>query len=321
MTLVLALVGLALVLPWGAAAATRRLASLLPPREACAALTAAAALLAGGTVAALIGLFHVPFLTSLEQIPLARAAAEWPATVPVAAAAGVVLALQAVRAGRSWYEHRSVLARAWESTGEAVSDGDLLVLADTDPHAFALPAWRGRASRVVVTTGMLRTLGRPERDVLLGHERAHLEGRHHLLSLTADLAAAVHPALRSLRPALDFHLERWADESAAASVGNRRLAATAIARAALAASTASTTSTAGKQSRNGGPLLAVGTGPVPQRVEALLRPAPVRPRGHRTRAAVAALTAAVSASALSGLALAYGLHEYVELTARALLAG
>ncbi|WP_308401491.1 hypothetical protein [Streptomyces sp. AP-93] len=47
------------------------------------------------------------------------------------------------------------------STGDAVSDGDLLVVPDGDPHAFALPAWRGRAGRVVVTTGMLRTPGPP----------------------------------------------------------------------------------------------------------------------------------------------------------------
>ncbi|MFJ7269155.1 hypothetical protein ACIQV3_21360 [Streptomyces sp. NPDC099050] len=184
-------------------------------------------------MAALIGLFHVPFLASLEQIPLARAAAEWPAAVPVSAAAGAALAFQAVRMARRWYEHRSVLARTWASTGDAVSDGNLLVVRDGDPHAFALPAWRKRAARVVVTTGMLRT----------------------------------------------------------------------------------------KQPENHGPLLAVGTGLVPQRVEALLRPVPVRPQSHRTRAAVAGLVAAVSVSALLGLTLAYWLHEYVEVTARALLAG
>ena len=42
-------------------------------------LLGAALLLAGGTVAALIGLLHVPFLASLERIPLSHAAAEWPA--------------------------------------------------------------------------------------------------------------------------------------------------------------------------------------------------------------------------------------------------
>ncbi|AYV31922.1 M56 family metallopeptidase [Streptomyces sp. CJ_13] len=313
MTLVLAGVMLALVLPWGAAAAARRLAALLPPREACAALTGAALLLAVGTVAALIGLFHVPFLAALEQVPLPRAAAEWPATVPVAAAAGVALALQTVLVVRRWHEHRSVLARAWSATGDAVPDGDLLVVPGPDPQAFALPGWRGRSGRIVVTTGMIRALGPAEREVLFGHERAHLAGRHHLLSVTAYLAAAVHPALRSLRPALDLHLERWADETAASSVGNRRLAATAIARAALAA--AST----GQPGKGHGPLLSVGSGPVPQRVEALLRPAPVRPRARGAQAAAVGLATAVAVSAVLALGLAYGLHEYVELTARALL--
>lgn len=196
-----------------------------------------------------------------------------------------------------------------------MSDGDLLVVPDGEPHAFALPAWRKRAGRIVVTTGLLRTPGPAEREVLFGHERAHLKGNHHLLSLTANLAAAIHPALRSLRPAVDFHLERWADESAASSVGNRRLAATAIARAALAASAA--------EKRPGKPRAPsdVRHGAGPQRVEALLRPAPVRPQGHRTRAAITGLVTTVSVSALSGRVLACRLHEYVEFTAGALPAG
>ncbi|MFJ9338705.1 M56 family metallopeptidase [Streptomyces sp. NPDC101733] len=312
MTPVLAVVMLALALPWAAAPAARRLAALLPPREACLVLTGAAALPAGGTLAALIGLFHVPFLASLEQVPLSRTVAEWPAAVPVSAAAGAVLVFQAVLVGRRWYERRSLLARAWSATGDAVRDGDLLLVTDPDPQAFALPGRRGCGGRIVVTTGMLRTLGPAEREVLFGHERAHLADRHHLLSATAHLAAAVHPALRSLRPALDFHLERWADEEAASAVGDRRLAATAIARAALAAASSASSSPAG---RGRGPLLSVGSGPVPRRVEALLRPAPVRPRARRTRAAAVGLLSTVAVSALLSVALAYGLHEYVELAA------
>ncbi|MET7791696.1 M56 family metallopeptidase [Streptomyces sp900116325] len=311
MTLVLTLVMLALVLPWGAAAATRQLAMLLPPREACAALTGSAVLLASGTVAALVGLFHVPFLASLEQVSLPRVVAEWPAAVPVAAVAGVVLALQTVLVVRRWFEHRSLLVRAWASTGDAVPDGDLLVVPGPDPQAFALPGRRGRTGRVVVTAGMLRALGPAEREVLLGHERAHLAGRHHLLSVTAYLTAAVHPALRTLRPALDFHLERWADEAAASSVGNRRLAATAIARAALIGASAE------EAGKGRSPLLSVSTGPVPQRVKALLQPVPVRPQARRTQAAVAGLVTAVTVAALLGLVLAYGLHEYVEFAAEA----
>ncbi|MFE5540095.1 M56 family metallopeptidase [Streptomyces sp. NPDC056519] len=313
MTLVLAVVALALVLPWGAAAAARRLASLLPPRGACAALTGAAVLLAGGTLAALIALFHVPFLAVLEQVPLPRAAAAWPATVPVAVAAGAALAVQAALVVRCWREHRSVLARAWSATGDSVPDGDLLVVPDPDPQAFALPGWRGRGGRIVVTTGMLRALGPAEREVLFGHERAHLAGRHHLLSVTAHLAGAVHPALRSLRPDLEFHLERWADEAAASTVGDRRLAATAIARAALAAASGT------RPERGHGPLLSVGTGPVPRRVAALLQPMPSGPRTRTTQMAAAGLAATVAGAAALGLVLAYGLHEYVELTARALL--
>ncbi|MFD8982384.1 hypothetical protein [Streptomyces sp. NPDC059564] len=134
LVLVLALVMLTLVLPWGAAPATRRLAALLPPAEACAALTGAAVLLAGGTVAALIGLFQVPFVASLEDLPLSRAAAAWPAAVPAAAVAGAVLAFQAVLVVRRWYERRSLLAHTWASTRDAVSDGD---------QPFAYPAVSG----------------------------------------------------------------------------------------------------------------------------------------------------------------------------------
>ncbi|MFE9852355.1 M56 family metallopeptidase [Streptomyces sp. NPDC005576] len=314
MTLVLTVVVLTLLLPWGAAAATRRLASLLPPREACAALTSAALLLAAGTVAALVGLFHVPFLASLEQVSLARSAAEWPATAPLAAAAGAVLSIQALLAGRRWYELRSILASAWAATGEAGSDGDLLVVPGSGPQAFALPGRRGRHGRVVVTTGMLQALDPAEHEVLYSHERAHLAGRHHLLTLAVHLAGAVHPALRSLLPALDYHLERWADESAAASVGDRKLAATAIAHAALAVASS------GRPDTIRGPLLSVATGPVPQRVRALLGPEPSRPHSRGARAATAGLAAVVAVSALLGLVLPYGLHEYVESAARALLA-
>ncbi|MEV8326679.1 M56 family metallopeptidase [Kitasatospora sp. NPDC056731] len=311
MGLILTIVALALLLPWAAAPAARRLALLLPPREASLALTGAAVLLAGGTVAALAGLFHVPFLAGLEHLPLSGVVARWPAVVPVSCAAGAALAVQAVRLTLRWRGHRVLLARAWGLTADATSDGDLLVVAGKDAEAFALPGHRGRPGRVVVSAGMLSALGPAERAVLLAHERAHLRGRHHLLSAAVDLAAAVHPALARLRADLDYHLERWADEQAAAAVADRRTAATAIARAALAGSPSAR--------RTAGPLLSVNTGPVPQRVQALLGPAPARPTGRRARAAVA-LVAAVTVAALLSAALAYGLHEYVEYAARTLRA-
>ncbi|MER7849045.1 M48 family metalloprotease [Kitasatospora sp. NPDC096077] len=308
MTLFLVIVALAVLLPWAAAPAARRLAGLLPPREASLTLAGAAVLLAGGTVAALAGLFHVPFLAVLEQLRFAQVAADWPAVVPVSGAAGVLLAAQAVRLALAARRHRVLLSRAWELTGEGKADGDVLVVPGEEAEAFALPRYRGRAGRVVVTEGMLGVLGPTERAVLLAHERAHLGGRHHVLSAVTDFAAAVHPALAQLGPTLEFHLERWADEAAAAAVGDRKAAATAIAHAALAGSV-------GTGGRGGG-FLSVSTGPVPQRVRALLEPVPAGPRGRGPRAAASGLVAAVLVSVLLALGLAYGLHEYVEYAAR-----
>ncbi|MEF9908126.1 M56 family metallopeptidase [Streptomyces sp. P9-A2] len=273
-------------------------------------LSGGAVLLAAGTISVLIGLFHVPFLALVEQLSLTQVLEVWPAAVPVACAAGAVMLVQLVLLMRRWFQHRSLLRRAWLSADEGAGEGDLLVVPGNDVDAFALPGYRGRRGRVVVTSGMVRSLKAREREVLLAHERAHLAGRHHLLSAVVDLAAVVHPALRSLRDALVFHLERWADEAAAAVTGDRRMAAAAIARAALAGSSHGRAS--------GYPLLSVTSGPVPRRVEALLGPEPEGPRGAR-RAGAAALAVTVVAAAVAGLALAYGLHEYVEYAAGQLL--
>ncbi|MER5886722.1 M48 family metalloprotease [Streptomyces sp. NPDC001941] len=315
MTFALVLVVLALAFPWGAGALARRLARALPPREACWALTAAALLSAGGTVAALVGLFHVPFLASLEQVSPARVLRVWPAAVPVAAAAGLVLLAQGVLLVRRGLRQRALLRRAWASVADGTGDGDLLVVPGEEVDAYALPGYRGRAGRVVVTSGMVRALSAGQREVLLAHERAHLAGRHHLLSVLVDLSVVVHPALRPLRASLGFHLERWADEAAAEAVGDRRLTAAAITRAALAGAGA------GAAGRGGYPVLAVSTGPVPQRVEALLGPVPTAPRGRARRVGAAGLAVGVAASAVLALGLAYGLHEYVEYAAIAVRGG
>ncbi|MFI1452304.1 M48 family metalloprotease [Streptomyces roseus] len=179
--------------------------------------------------------------------------------------------------------------------------------------AFALPGYRRRLGRVVITSGMVRALKPGEYEVLLAHERAHLSGRHHLLAAVVDLAAMVHPAAGRLRKLLEFHLERWADEAAALAVGNRKVVAGAIARAALAGA-------AHRRLTGGGsPVLSVRGGPVPQRVGALLLPRPTAPRGRARRAQVLGLALTVALSTLTAVASAYGLHEYVEYAARALL--
>ncbi|MFE2177043.1 M48 family metalloprotease, partial [Kitasatospora sp. NPDC059462] len=118
---------------------------------------------------------------------------------------------------------------------------ELTVLPDERADAFALPGRPRRPGRpaepgrIVVTTGMLRALDARERAALLAHERTHLTARHHLFLALAAHAATAHPALRALRAPLGYHLERWADEAAAARVGDRAVTARAVGRAALAA--------------------------------------------------------------------------------------
>ncbi|MFJ4869787.1 M56 family metallopeptidase [Streptomyces sp. NPDC088757] len=140
------------------------------------------------------------------------------------------------------------------------------VLPDRTPYAYALPGGRGRGrGRVVVSTGMLAGLGSAERRALFAHERAHLDGGHHRHLLTVHLAARANPFLRPLRTAVAYTAERWADEEAAAVVGSRRTVARAIGKAALLAPRAPAATL---------PALAA-VGPVPRRVAALMRPAPV----------------------------------------------
>ncbi|MFJ9774123.1 M48 family metalloprotease [Kitasatospora sp. NPDC101157] len=190
----------------------------------------------------------------------------------------------------------------------------LTVLDDEHADAFALPGRlrrpgrTGEPGRIVVTSGMLRALSGPERSALLAHERAHLTGRHHVFLALAEHAADLHPALRPLRAPLGYHLERWADEVAAARVGDRAVTARAVGRAALAAS------------RSPWParprlVAAAHSGPVPRRVAALLQPRPARPAGTpatRLRAVALALAACLALTTGATLEATADLHRTVE---------
>ena len=114
---------------------------------------------------------------------------------------------------------------------EPASVGWLKVTPSESPSAYAVP---GRPGRVVVSIGMLDRLTPQERRVLFAHERAHLTLSHHRYLWVAEVIATAIPPLRLLARQLRFATERWADEVAAISVGNRRLVARAILRAALA---------------------------------------------------------------------------------------
>ncbi|MEV5384534.1 M56 family metallopeptidase [Streptomyces sp. NPDC052721] len=170
--------------------------------------------------------------------PVIREAREdgHPLTDPVPTVIGLAACLApaavAVRVHRAVRAERCT-RRALRRLGAGQpADTELIVAASQVPRAFAIP---GRPGRILVTSAMLSALGPAERRVLLAHERAHLTHRHGLLVSAVTLAAAADPLLEPVRAAVAYLVERWADERAAAVVGDRRTTARAPARAALSA--------------------------------------------------------------------------------------
>lgn len=203
-------VALSLLLALAAPRAVRR----APPGVATRGLTVAAVAAAGGYAACL--LMSTTTLLSTRDDGAALLAAP-------------LLAWGVWRLAGGVAARRSVRRRLRE-IGRPRGSG--LVVAEWDePHALAVP---GRPGHVLVTTGMLRALDAGERRAMLAHERAHLTGRHDRLVSWASAAAAVDPFLARVRDAVAHQAERWADEEAAAVVGDRALVARAVARAALA---------------------------------------------------------------------------------------
>ncbi len=123
-----------------------------------------------------------------------------------------------------------VVARRWRAE-RGFEAGRVLILDSARAFAFAEPGARGG---IVVSSSMIAALEPDERQALLAHEQAHLRSRHDLFLVLAVLVDRV-PLLSHLGRQLRLALERWADEDAARCVGDRRLVARAVARAALAA--------------------------------------------------------------------------------------
>lgn len=299
-----ALLLLPLLLPFALPALARRALDRLVPVAALWAVTACAVLLAGCSLAALgsfvlIGLLKIPPFAALGELIHPLHTASDLVVLPAAATSVGALAVCGWTLVRSvLYQTRAFRAARTEA-GRGPAAGDLCVVDSPRPDAYALP---GRPHRVVVTTAMLRSLDGPEREALFAHERAHNHGGHHYFLAAAELAAHCHPALRPVRETIRLAAERAADEAAAARVGDRRLTARAIARAALA----------GQAARSERPDFAPAatTGPVPQRVQALLA-APLGPRAGRTVAALLVACTAVScAASAAGLA---DFHHRVEI--------
>jgi Zn-dependent protease with chaperone function len=308
---------LPLLLPAVAAVAARPLGDRLPPRAATWLLVGGGLVLAASssTVLALLALnaaFRIPLIAALAHMSGRVISQASPASLPVAVAAGAALAVTAGAAARALLRRLRAITAAGRRARELPGTGQVVVTQDAAADAYTLPGW---PCRIVITDGMLRALSEPERRVLLAHERTHAAGLHYLFTAAARLAAAANPLLHPVAAACAYTVERWADEDAATDTGDRALAATAIARAALAAQASAT------GPRQAGALGIVarpwtagrGPGPVPRRVAALLLPPPrLRPL------LVAGAAGLVLLSAGSALAAAVSLHEFVEYAQQSL---
>jgi Zn-dependent protease with chaperone function len=206
-------------------------------------------------------------------------------------AIGALIAVSAACANTVWRHYR--VRRQTQRALAGLPASRVAVLPDPQPYAYALPGGRRGRGRIVVSTTMLECLDSRERRALVAHERAHLDGHHHRFLLAVRLAARANPLLLPLGTAVAYTAERWADEAAAGAIGDRKVMARAIGKAALVSRGTPVPTLAGL----------AAPGPVPRRVVALLGPAPA-PRTWPpafTAVGLAAWTAAVGtvSSALS----------------------
>ena len=312
---------LTLLFPLPVLALARPIAARVEPRCATWLLTGAAVALAASSSAALA----LAALTALLRIPSIAALGSWSPvvigrgdsiSVGTAVIAGALLGAALTATARFALRRGRALAEAFRHARGLPGRGQVVVTEDSSADAYTIP---GRPGRIVVSAGMLDTLDDAGRAALLAHERAHLSGRHYAFTSAARFAAAANPLLRPLAAAVEFTVERWADERAATAVGDRRLVAETIARAAVAVkrtrshafpsaalgiavgrATSRFTALAGARS------LATA-GPVPRRVAALLAPPPER---RWILQAVVALVVAVAG--FCALDAAHDLHELLE---------
>lgn len=78
-------------------------------------------------------------------------------------------------------------------------DGYETVIVDhPQPAAYCIP---GRHHRIVLTSSALRTLQADELEAVLAHERAHVQGRHHIVLVGAHAAASAFPRVPLFRMA------------------------------------------------------------------------------------------------------------------------
>jgi Zn-dependent protease with chaperone function len=303
---------LPLLIPALAGAAARPLAARLEPRQATWLLTSATVALAGCSTAALALLAafaaaRAPALARLGDYSQSVIGRFDPIPVTAGAAAALALAAAAVGVAVIFRNRACGLAESYRRAAGLLAHGSVVVVPGPAIEAYALP---GRPGRIIVSDRLLDRLDPGSQAALIAHEKAHLAGRHHLFAAAARLAAAANPMLLPVAHSVEYTVERWADEHAAAATGDRRLVAETIGQVALLASTP----------RRRAPGIALGilgsltqrvsiacAGPVPRRVAALLSGPP-----RRRTVLVAASAAIVVLAGVSALEAAKDLHALLE---------
>jgi Zn-dependent protease with chaperone function len=165
-------------------------------------------------------------------------------------------------------------AQAALLAGRALPGGaGTVVLDDPRPAAYCVA---GRPPAIVVTSSALAVLDQPQLAAVLAHERAHLDGRHHLLAtITRGLTAALPGVPLFTRGAAEVArlAEMAADDAATRSAGRpamvTALLTLAIGSPVPAADLPGSGPGLGPIAASG---LAAATCAVPDRVERLLNP-------------------------------------------------
>jgi hypothetical protein len=264
-----------------AGVAARPLASWLEPRQATWLLTMTAVALAGCSSVALALLAayaaaRQPILAAFGHYSPQVVTRGDPVPSSAGTLAGLALAAAAVAVAVILRNRARALAESYRRAAQLHGNDKVVIVPGPAIEAYALP---GKPGRIVVSDLLLDRLDADSRAALIAHEQAHLSGRHHLFVAAARLAAAANPMMLPVARSVEYTVERWADEHAAAVTGDRGLVAETIGQVALLASPqparlrnmslGATGSLASRMS------LALA-GPVPRRVAALLTAPPRR---------------------------------------------
>jgi hypothetical protein len=260
---------LSLALPLLAGPVAHLIAVRVGPRPATILMTVAALTLSVTSCAAL-GILAVAGLASPSGSALTFAAL---ASRAVAVIASAAMGAALLAAGRFIVTRCRALIDAFGHARSLAAPDVLVVTPQATADAYTVP---GSPGRIVVSTGMVAALDEPSLSALLAHEQAHLSGRHYIYATLARVAAAANPLVRPLATAVEYSIERWADEEAATVTGDRRAVARAISTAAVAAKHGHAPAVPGIMLGalgNSSPTDLAGAGPIPRRVAALLAPA------------------------------------------------